>query len=317
MKSAFAGALNESPHRVLAGIALMIASTVGFSIAHTMIRVASADMHPFQVAFFRNFFGMFLLSYWFVRHGFITLRTRRLKLHLLRVTFSAVSLVTFYYALSIAPLAKVTALGFITPIFVIILAALFLNERIGLHRAVAIGVGLCGALVVVRPGMLEVDLGTALMLVSALMFAGGLFCIKLLTRTDPTVTMTSYAVLLMTPITLIPAATVWRWPALSELPFLAALGFISVGSVLLFTSALKRAATHVVMPFDYLRLIWMAGLGFVLFAEVPDLYTWIGGSLIFVSALVVSVSEYRGRHARTPAGTEDGLPVAKDSVRDE
>jgi drug/metabolite transporter (DMT)-like permease len=274
-------------------MALMLLATIGFTIAHTLVRSVSAHIHPFEVVFFRNFFGMFVVLPWLLRFGLKnTFRTQRLGLHLTRVLLAIISMTTFFYALSITPLARATALSFTAPIFGTILAIFFLGEVVRLRRWTAIFIGFAGTMVILRPGFEELDYGSLLVLSSTLFSAFALIDIKILGRTESTITMTSYMVVLLSPVSLIPALFVWQWPDMQQLAMLAGVGIISTLSLLLSTNALKLADTNVITPMEFFRLIWAAVLGFLAFGEIPTLYTWIGGVMIFGSMSYIAYREY-------------------------
>jgi drug/metabolite transporter (DMT)-like permease len=161
-----------------------------------------------------------------------------------------------------------------------------------LRRWTAIFIGFAGTMVILRPGFEELDYGSLLVLSSTLFSAFALIDIKILGRTESTITMTSYMVVLLSPVSLVPALFVWQWPNLQELAMLAGVGIISTLSLLLSTNALKLADTNVITPMEFFRLIWAAVLGFLAFGEIPTLYTWIGGVMIFGSMSYIAYREY-------------------------
>lgn len=269
----------------------MLGATVAFSCMHGAIRYLSADMHPFEIAFFRNMFGLVLLAPLLFRHGMAPLRTSNLKLHLLRGAFNIISMLCFFYALSIAPLTDVAALTFASPIFATALAVFVFGEMVGVRRWTAIIIGFAGTMVVLRPGFEAVALGPLLALIAALIWGIALLFIKVLARTESSLTITAYMVILLTPLSLIPAVFVWQWPSAEQYPWLILIAALGTSGHLFLNQALKLAETNVVMPVDFVRLIWVSIIGFYVFGEVPDLFTWIGGAMIFASALYIAYRE--------------------------
>jgi len=269
----------------------MFLSTVGFSISHLIVRMVSPEIHSAETVFFRGLFGLIVISPWVFRQGVSLFRTDRIKLHLLRALVSFSSVSCFYHALTIIPLAKATAIGFIAPIAASILAVLFLNESARKIHWVALALGLIGALLILRPGLVKIDFGVAIMLASACLFAVNLIVIKLLSKTDSSVTITVYISILMLPISLPWAIPVWVWPSAEQLLLLGIMGMLNGLSLLAFTQAMKDADTAVVMPLDFLRLVWMALFGFLLYNESPDAFTLFGGALIFSGAILVGMVE--------------------------
>ena len=202
------------------------------------------------------------------------------------------------------PLARFAALGFLVPIFTTIAAIAFLGERVSVRRWAAIFFGFAGTFVIIRPGFEAIDLGTVLRLIVSFMYGGMVTLTKVMTRTDSSVTITFYTSLLTTPMFLLAALFFWEWPTWESLVWLAAIGFINTISLLIFTQALKIADANVVMPLDFLQLIWAAAFGFVLFAEVPSRFTFIGGFMVFASTTYIA---WRESHMARRQQRKNGL----------
>ena len=278
---------------VTRGIVLMLLSTLGFSSMHVMIRHLSGALDPIQIAFFRNFFGLVVFLPWFLRHGLAPLRTHQFKLHALRAGLNVCAMFAYFSALGMTPLARVTALGFTAPLFAALLSVFVLGEVFRLRRWTATLCGFLGTLVILRPGFAEIDLGSLLTLVSALLWACTLIVIKVLTRTDSAITITSYMNILLTLLSLGPALLVWRTPEGAQWFWLLAIGVIGTLAQVAITQSLKEADTGVVMPFDFLKLIWVAIMGYLFFGETPGLFLWLGGAIVFASATYIAVRESR------------------------
>lgn len=279
----------------LRGVLWMLLATVFFSTMHGLIRHISADMHPLEIVFFRNLFGLVVVAPWFMRYGFTILKTGNLKLHLLRAVLNIVSMMSFFYALSLAPLADVTALTFAAPLFAPVLAAFFFGERAGAMRWAAILFGFAGAMVVLRPGFGDANIGLFLAAFAALVWAFALMVIKQLGRTDSTVTITSYMIVCLVPLSAIPAVFFWQWPTAEQFLWLLATGVSGTIGHLILNQAVKEAQASTVMPFDFLRLIWAVLIGYFVFAELPDAFTWVGGLMICASGIYIAYSERRRR----------------------
>ena len=278
----------------------MLLATLFFAGMHGSVRyVASTGMHPFEISFFRNLFGLLVVLPWFIRFGWAPLRTNRLRLHGLRAGLNAASMIAFFYALSIAPLTQVTALTFTAPIIATLLAIFLLREQVGLRRWSAIALGFAGTVVVLRPGIESVGLGATLTICAAVGWAFVLLIIKSLGRTESSVTITTYMSLLMSPIALVPALFVWQWPTPSQWLWLVLIGVMGNAGQLLMVWSLKEAETNVVMPFDFFKLVWVSVIAYFAFAEVPDVFTWLGGGMIFSGAAYIA---YRERRLAKPPG---------------
>jgi drug/metabolite transporter (DMT)-like permease len=286
-------------------ILLMLASTLLFSGMHATIRFVSSELHPFEITFFRNLFGLTVVLPWFLRYGLKPLRTTRFPLHATRACLNICSMLCFFYALSVTPLAEATALTFTGPIFATALAVLILHEVVRPWRWFAILFGFAGTLVILRPGFAEIGLGPLLAIASALIWAVTLIGIKELTRTDSAVTITSYMILLLIPLALVPAVFVWEWPTLRQLGWLCLLGTLGSGGHLLMNHALKDSDTNVIMSVDFVRLVWVALIGYAVFAEIPELYTWLGGAMI-CGAVYLTYRDGRAKAGNpSPAGWPD------------
>jgi drug/metabolite transporter (DMT)-like permease len=280
---------------VLRGVALMFVSTFFFAAMHGSIRYVSATVHPFEIALFRNVFAMVVVLPWFWRYGIAPLRTRRFGLHALRALFNIMAMLSFFYALSVTPLSEVTALGFTAPIFATVLAALLLREVVRARRWCAIAIGFLGTLIILRPGFEAIGFGQMLVLFSSMIWACALLVIKTLGRTDSSVTIISYMALLMIPLSLVPALFVWRWPEPLEWCWLIGIGMLGGIAQFCMTEALRQADTAVVMPIDFFKLVWVTLIAWLAFAEHLDLYTWIGGAVIFASTLYIAYRERAGQ----------------------
>ena len=152
---------------VLNGIGLMIIATMLFSIMHATIKHMSSSMHPFEIAFFRNLFGLIVIAPWFIKYGLEPLKTKKIKLHMARSFFNVIAMLSFFYSLSITPLADVASLAFTAPLFASILAVFFLKEIIGIKRIIAIILGFIGAIIVIDPVYSSINNGHIFTLLSA------------------------------------------------------------------------------------------------------------------------------------------------------
>lgn len=280
----------------------MVASTIAFAGMHAGVRYLSVkeQLHPFEIAFFRNFFGLLALAPWFIRQGLAPLRTQRLSLHVVRALINVVAMLAFFMGLSLTPIAQVQALGFTAPLWATLLAIFFLREKVLVWRWSALIIGFIGALIIIRPGIKAVDLGSLLVLASAATWACAIIIIKMLSRTDSSVTITAYMVLLMTPLSLIPAAFFWQWPTAEQFVWLAFIGLSGTLAQMAMTQAFRMADATAVLPLDFMKLIWGAMIGYALFGEVPDAGIWIGGATVFAAATYIA---YRESQIRT--GLED------------
>jgi drug/metabolite transporter (DMT)-like permease len=283
----------------LRGMLLIAASALGFSVMHVLIRVLSGGLHPFEVAFFRNLFGVVALLPLLAHHGLQAMRTGRLPLHALRSVLGLASMLLFFSALSSTGLPKVTAMSFTAPLFATAGAVLVLRERIHARRMAALLVGFAGTLVVMRPDG-GLDRGVMMVLGSSALWAIALLTIKALSHTESSFAVTLYTGLFMAPLSLIPASLVWCWPTPREYLWLAVMGTIGTISQLMMTQAFREADATAVLPVDFTRLLWASVFGMLVFGETPEAATLAGGTLIFVSTTYITFREAQVARGRSP-----------------
>jgi drug/metabolite transporter (DMT)-like permease len=281
----------------LRGLLYMFGAVMIISVMHVTVRYVSAELHPFEIVFMRSFFGLIAIAPILARQGRSALRTSRPGLQAVRGMIGICALTTWFYSLSLMPVGDATALSFTAIIFTTIGAIVVLKERVGIRRWMAIFVGLAGTLIILRPGLQVIAPGALLVLVSTVLWASSLICVKVLTRTESSVTVVFYSLIYFTVFSAIPAAMVWQWPTMPQLGWLVLIGVLSTLGHLCLTQSLKEAEAGVVMPMDYLRLIWAAGIGFLVFGEFPDIWTWVGGGVIFASTIYITYREARTKQA--------------------
>lgn len=284
----------------LRGILLMCLSTVAFSIMHGLVRFVSEVLPPFQIAFFRNVFGLLFLVPLLMRSRFAVLRTERIGLHALRGVINIGAMLMFFTALSISPLAKVTALSFTAPIFMAILAVLILGERFRIYRWLAIFMGFLGMLIILRPGIVAIDTGALLVTGAAALWAVAMIIIKILSRTETSLTIVAYMGIFLGVFSVIPAVWVWQPFGFVTLGWMVLIGLFGTIAQMTLSQALKETDPTALMPFDFLKLIWTAIIGAWFFAEIPDVFTWIGAAIIFLSGLFIAYRERQARQAAEP-----------------
>ncbi len=273
------------------GIILMVVSTICFSIMHTAVRHLSAELHPLQIVFFRNLFGMIVFLPLVLRSGLSFMRTKRLPMHLARAGLNVCAMSAFFMALSMTPLARVNALSFTAPLFTAVLTVLLLGERFRARRWAAIFFGFVGTMVILRPGVISIDPGSWLTLLAAFAWGLTMIVIRSLGRTESSLTITGYMITFLSLFSLGPALYVWQWPQVNAWLVLLLIGISGTIAQILLAESLKTAETTVVLPFDFLKVVWASMLGFMLFTEVPTIYTWAGAAIIFASSFYVAYRE--------------------------
>ncbi len=281
------------------GAVWMVTSGACFAALTVLIRHASADLHPFELVFFRSLFGLVFMLPWFLRTGLQGLRTRRPGLHGVRALSGVAAMLCWFGAVSLMPVAEVTALSFTAPLFATVGAVLFLGETVRRRRWTATAVGFAGAMIILRPGAEALGVPALLALSAAAMMAISALLVKVLSRTESASTVVLYMGLLMTPLSLVPAVFVWAMPSPELWIWLALMGLAGTAGHLALVRAFAAADASAVLPFDFSRLIFAALLGYAVFAEQPDAWTWVGAAVIFAATLYTAHREARlGRDVR-------------------
>jgi len=276
---------------VARAMAWMLLAVGLFSLTMVLVRLAAGVLHPFQIVFLRAFFGFLILLPWLSRTGISGLRTTKLSLHLIRAGVGTVSVLLWFSALALLPLAQAVALSFTAPLFATVFAATFLREGSGPRRLTAAGIGFLGTLIILRPGVLVISPAAVLALASACAFAINIILTKIILRTDsPDATVTNMTLFLI-PLSLPAAIWVWQWPDGPTLALMAALGAVATSGHLCFARAMKLADASAILPLDFVRLPLTALIAYLAFGEHVDLWTWTGAVIIAVSATYVARRE--------------------------
>ncbi|NQU69014.1 MAG: DMT family transporter [Rhodospirillales bacterium] len=200
------------------------------------------------------------------------------------------------------PLADATSVSLTGPLFVTLGAIFFLGEKVRVRRWVALGAGVIGTLIIIRPGYAEISLGAILVLISAVMVAGSKLMAKSLSRTEGTMTIVAYLSLVMTFVTFIPAMFVWRTPTLIEIGWLVLIGALGSTGHLLVVRAYKYADVSAVEPVSFSRLVFAALAGYLVFGEIPDIWVWVGGGVIVAATSYIAHRETVAENARKKLG---------------
>lgn len=298
--AAIPGLVDAVPPKLRA-MALYVVATLCFVTMHAIIRGLSKEgIHPFEIAFFRNFFGFCVFLPWLARNGARSLLTVRFGTHFGRAVVNAASMLCWFTALSLLPLADATALSLLGPLFVMAGAVLVFAEPMRRNRWIALAVGAAGALVIIRPGLQAVNVGALLVILTVVLAGSSKLIQKSLLRTDSPGAVVAYVTLLMSPMTLVPALFVWTWPSLGQLAVLAAGGIVGSIAHYLTARAISLADLTVLEPLIFFRLIWAAAIGYLAFAEVPDAFTWLGGALIVLATTYNAHRESRAGRRVAP-----------------
>ncbi len=259
---------------------------------------AKAGVPPMQIVFLRIFFALVTMLPLLAWRGHSMIQTSNWPLYFVRVCTGLTAMVTWFIAIALEPVGKITAISFMAPVFATVLAVLLLGEVVHRRRWIATFVGLIGALVVLRPGILELTPGVMLALVSALFMGLSTTLIKRLTANDDPDRIVFITTALMTPPMLIPALWVWQWPEPGVWLALLALGPVATLGHVFLARAYAAADASLVASLDFARLPFAVFFGYALFAETIDMWTWIGAGLISLAGVYIAHRESTLRHRK-------------------
>jgi len=278
----------------LRGIVLMTAGFGAFSCADTIAKFLTADYHPVQIVWTRQLgllAGVFLLL---ALNGPGLLRSHAPVLQTARGLVAVLSALTFVFAISRVPLADAIAVSFVAPFMVTLLGALALRETVGIRRWAAVIVGFAGTLVVIRPGFGVFHPAIFLVLIAAAAFAVRQVLSRHLGRTDRTATTVAYTAITATALLLVPLPFFWRAPAgTMDIALMAGLAMLAGLGEFLIIRALEIAHAVVVAPMQYSLILFGSFWGWLVFADIPDGWTWAGAAIIIASGLYTTYREAR------------------------
>ena len=273
------------------GICWMIFATIFYAATYGIVRLLSTEFGVFQLVFFRSIIGVFLMMPWLIRGGVRQIRTPQPMTYAWRSMLNYGGMVFLIVGLSTMQLQDVTGLMFTTPLFTVLFVALFLREYVGPRRAAALLVGFIGAMIIIRPGFQELTWAALGVLGTSSAYAVVNVTTKTLARTDTSNTIVFYDFLLLSLLGIVPAIVYWSEVRLEHIVWVAAMGVTSSLARQGVIRALSVGEASVVMPFNFLKLPFTACIGFIWFAENPDLWTGIGAVVIFASTYYIARRE--------------------------
>lgn len=302
----------STPNTNLIGIYSALGASVFFTINDTTIKFLSGDYALHQVVLIRSLVGLVILLAVFVplMGGFRQLRTRRLRLHILRGLFVVFANMTYFLGLAAMPIADTTAIFFVSPLIITGFSVIFLKEHVGPRRWAAVILGLVGVLIIMRPGTASFQLAALFPLAAAFGYAGLHIMTRRIGTTESAVTMTFYIQLTFIVVstgfglvfgtgtfadTSSPSweflTRAWGGLALGDAWLFVVIGLASAVGGFLISQAYKLCEAGLAAPFEYVALPLAVFWGFVVFGEWPDFYTWIGISLILSGGLYMAWRE--------------------------
>lgn len=269
-----------------------------FTSTSAMIRLLSEQIESIQTAFFRAVIGVVLLMPHMAAGRVQPWKSPRISGHFWRTVVGTTSMVCGFYAVALLPLADATALSFSQPLFSVVIAALVLREAVRWRRWSATIVGFIGVLIMVRPGEGSLQPGALIALANALLVAISILMVKRLSATEsPMMILTMFAIF-STVLLAGPAIWVWRWPDLTG--WLLAVGIALTATVgqYFWVQAFRVGEMSLVAPFEYLRLPFAVFVGWLLWQEMPVVWTFVGAAIVIASAIYIIRREAKLARAR-------------------
>lgn len=292
-------AAEQERHAKAVGIAWMILAGVLFVLVTATVRYIGTNLPAPVAAFMRYSMGLVMLLPVLVRLHNYRPGPRALMLYGIRGLAHGLGVILWFFAMARIPIAEVTAIGYLAPIFITVGAALFLGETMHVRRIAAVLAGFAGAMLVIRPGFAQVSTGELGQLAAAPLFATSYLIAKLLTRSEkPTVIvgmLTITSTLVLAPV----AIANWQTPSLHETLFLSLTAFFATTGHYALTRAFKAAALTVTQPFAFLQLVWASLIGMTMFGEPFDPWVIAGGGVIVAAVTYIAHREaVAGRRQR-------------------
>lgn len=273
------------------GAAWMLLGALSYTLTGMLVRILAGHYPMFEIVFLRCVIAVFMMAPLIMRIGVGSLKTKQPVMHLIRTMIGYGGILCWFYGVSHIPLTDYYALQFTMPLFTIAGAVLLLGERSSLKTWAAVAFGFFGALVILRPGLIEISLGALGALTAAICFASINIMIKIMARKDDPAVIVVYANFLMIPMALVPALFDWVTPAWEDIPAIVGIGVLGTLAQFSLTRAVALADARVVQPFDFSRVPFAAFIGWFVFSEVSDMWTWVGAVMIFAAAYYVLAYE--------------------------
>lgn len=281
-----------------AGIAVMCAGIFCIVVNDVFAKWLTQHYAPLQIMFMRALIATPLVAAAAVAvRGRGVLRTAHLRLHALRGLLLVGGTLTFFLGLKYLPLAEATSLVFAAPIFITMLSVPLLGEVVGWRRWSAVLVGFLGVLIIVRPGAAAFQPASLLPVATALFYALIMLSARWIGRAEGVWPLMFYVVAFPLVFSALIVWTVWETPAAAHLPHFLGMAVFGTLGLTLISQAFRMAAAAVVAPFDYTALIWASILGWLVWGEIPGLWTYGGAAVIIMSGIYIVFRETRARPA--------------------
>tara|TARA_B100001996_G_scaffold340779_1_gene294482 strand:+ start:314 stop:1141 length:828 start_codon:yes stop_codon:yes gene_type:complete len=257
----------------------------------TFIKLAQEELNVFTTGFLRFFFGFLIITPYILKTKFAVFSTKNLKIHILRSALNLPAMLLGFAALAMLPLEKMTAIHFIVPIIVTILAVIFLKEKIYLYRSIALVIGFLGMLIILRPGIIDISIGIYMALISSLIWSVVIILTKKVSKDDSAITILSHQYVYMSLFSFPLVIYFWDQPSLKTIIFILCAAMSGTILHIALNHAYKLVDVTMTQPYSFLGLVVSSIIGYFVFSDKPDFYTWLGASVIFCGVLLISYRE--------------------------
>ena len=272
-------------------VILISLSTLFEIMMFTVLRIVQSDINVYTTSFFRFFFSLIILIPYIFYTKFSFIKTNNIKKHLARSSLNLPAMYLTFGALTMIPLEKINAIHFLNPLFVSIFAVIFFKEKIYIYRVISLILGFVGIIVVIRPGLIPLEIGSFMVLGSTVLWALCIIVTKDITKEESAINILIFQCIFMSLFTFIIAYFNWELPSSDQLMLIFLSSLFGNVFHLMINHSFKIADLTLTAPFRYSVLIWGSLFGFLFFNEIPDFFTWIGGTIIFLSILILTYYE--------------------------
>jgi len=256
-----------------------------------IVKLIANDLNVFEIILFRAGFSLLFISPLIFRNAGVLLRPIRWGICLLCGALAFAANVFFYIAATYLPLADIMAIHFARPLFAAIIASIFLGEVIRGSRGIAIVAGLIGAAIIVRPGLVELNIGVLFVFGVVAVQSWNPINRRLLAKSEHPDTVAVWNPLVVAPLALIPSLFFWITPTLEQIGWMAAIGILEMINQRVLGRAYFQGEAIVVVALHYTRLPIAAVVGFLMFGDVPEIWIWVGGAVIAGAAIYLAKKE--------------------------
>lgn len=292
----FAKYIEKWPEASQCGV-LVILSGFLMTAQLGIVRLISEEISVFEIILFRSLFGLIAISPVIASGVQIYLKPNRPGLAILCGALAFLASVFLYFAAKHLPIADITAIHFTRPLFAALLAALVLREAIHRDRTIALAAGFIGAAVIIRPGIVDLNIGVLYVLGVVAVQSWNPINRKLLSKSEHPDTVAIWNILTILPLAFIASLFFWTTPTLEQLAWMAVIGLLELANQRILSRAYLHGDAILVVALHYTRLPIAALVGFVMFSELPEVWIWLGGVIIAGATIFLTWKENKSKLA--------------------